>query len=82
MTTNWYNMYGDLMKTIYDVQQILKRFGTFIYTGDRLADMELMQIEINELYKAGCIDIEEYQLAILLLRKEVNRLHTEKGEKI
>ncbi|MEN2765986.1 YqgQ family protein [Ornithinibacillus xuwenensis] len=70
------------MKTIYDVQQILKRFGTFIYTGDRLVDMELMQIEINELYKAGCIDIEEYQLAILLLRKEVNRLHTEKGEKI
>jgi uncharacterized protein YqgQ len=69
------------MNTVYDVQQILKRFGTFIYTGNRLGDMELMQSEIIELYKFGFIDVNDYRLAILILRKEINRLNTEKGEK-
>ncbi|NAP01271.1 DUF910 family protein [Halomonas sp. MG34] len=32
------------MKTIYDVQQLLKRYGSFVYTGDRLGDLELMEI--------------------------------------
>ena len=31
------------MRTIYDVQQLLKRFGTIIYIGDRLADLELIE---------------------------------------
>ena len=69
------------MKTVYDVQQILKKFGTFIYTGNRLSDMELMQSEINELYNFGFVDVEEYRLAILILRREINRLNSEKGEK-
>ena len=37
------------MKTYYDLQQYLKRFGTFIYIGDRLAELELMETEIREL---------------------------------
>lgn len=61
------------MKTIYDVQQILKRFGIFIYTGDRIGDLELMIFEINELYEAGFIESYEYQMSRLLLRKEINR---------
>ncbi|WP_042145931.1 YqgQ family protein [Paucisalibacillus sp. EB02] len=69
------------MKTVYDVQQILKRFGTFIYTGNRRGDMELMQSEINELFTVGVIDVEEYRLAILILRGEINKLNSEKGEK-
>ncbi|WP_026906695.1 YqgQ family protein [Paucisalibacillus globulus] len=69
------------MNTVYDVQQILKRFGTFIYTGNRLSDMELMQSEITELYKFGFIDVDDYRLALLILRREMNRLNTEKGEK-
>ena len=66
------------MNSVYDVQQILKRFGTFIYTGNRLGDMELMQSEINELYKVGVIDVEEFRLAMLILRREINRLNSEK----
>lgn len=62
------------MKTIYDVQQILKRFGIYIYTGDRLGDLELMIFEINELYEAGFIQVSEYQMARLLLRKEIRQL--------
>lgn len=44
------------MKTIYDVRQLLKRFGTVIYVGDRLADLELMEDEIREMYQAKFID--------------------------
>jgi len=60
------------MTTIYDVQQILKKFGIYIYTGDRVGDLELMLFEISELFEAGFIDSNEYQMAILLLRKEIN----------
>ncbi|TGB04304.1 YqgQ family protein [Halobacillus salinus] len=62
------------MKTIYDIQQLLKKFGTFIYVGDRLADLELMEEEVRELYKSQCIVKEDYQMAILLLRGEIARM--------
>jgi uncharacterized protein YqgQ len=68
------------MVTIYDVQQILKRFGTFIYTGDRLGDIELMTFEITELYQSGFLHVDEYQKSILLLRKEARQLHMKKDE--
>ncbi|REJ10578.1 YqgQ family protein [Halobacillus trueperi] len=59
------------MKTIYDIQQYLKKFGTIIYIGDRLADLEMMEDEVRELYKAQCMPSEDYQMAILLLRSEI-----------
>ncbi|MYL33475.1 DUF910 family protein [Pontibacillus yanchengensis] len=62
------------MQTIYDVQQLLKRFGTFIYIGDRLADLELMEQEIKELHQAQCITKDEFQMSILLLRHEAANL--------
>ncbi|GAB4073448.1 YqgQ family protein [Barrientosiimonas marina] len=68
------------MKTIYDVQQLLKKFGTIIYIGDRLADLELMEDEIKELYRLQCIGTKEYQEALLLLRGEISRLGRAKGE--
>jgi uncharacterized protein YqgQ len=71
---------GEDMKTIYDVQQLLKKYGTIIYVGDRLADLELMEEEIKELYQSQLIDVKEYQMAILLLRHEA-QLEREKREK-
>ncbi|SDK54871.1 YqgQ family protein [Sediminibacillus albus] len=62
------------MKTIYDVQQLLKRFGTFIYLGNRIADLEMMEEEIKELYKSQCMEPSEYQMAILLLKQERAKL--------
>lgn len=62
------------MKTIYDIQQHLKKFGTFIYLGDRLAELELMEEEVRELYRAQCMSTEDYQMAILLLRGEIARM--------
>lgn len=56
--------------TVYDVQQLLKRFGIFIYTGNRLGDLELMEAEIHDLYQTKIISTADYQMARLILRKE------------
>lgn len=58
------------MNSVYDVMQLLKRFGIYVYTKDRLADLEIMEEEIKELYKWQMIESNDYQIAILLLRKE------------
>ncbi|AMX82898.1 cytosolic protein [Geobacillus subterraneus] len=58
------------MKTVYDVQQLLKRFGTIIYVGDRLADLELMEEEVKELYESQLIDVKQLQAALFILRHE------------
>lgn len=59
------------MKTLYDIQKFLKRFGTFIYIGDRVADLQLMEAELKELYQSQLIDIRDYQTALLILRHEL-----------
>ncbi|SEQ19193.1 Uncharacterized protein YqgQ [Virgibacillus subterraneus] len=68
------------MKTIYDVRQLLKKFGTILYIGDRLADLELMEAEVKELYQSQFIEPNEYQEATLLLRQEASRIRVDKGE--
>lgn len=65
------------MKTIYDIQQLLKRFGSYIYLGDRMADLELMEIELKELYSSKLIETADFQSGIMLLRHEI-RLEREK----
>lgn len=62
------------MKSIYDIQQFLKRFGTIIYIGDRVATLELMEDELKDLYKAQLIETKEFQTAILILRHEIRML--------
>ncbi|WAA10419.1 YqgQ family protein [Fervidibacillus albus] len=67
------------MKTIYDVQQLLKTYGTVIYVGDRLADLELMEAELREIYRSQFIDIKDYQTALLLLRNEIQKEKEKRG---
>lgn len=67
------------MKTVYDVRQLLKKFGTFIYIGDRLADLELMEDEVRELHKNAFINPREYQMAVLILKQEARIIREEKG---
>ncbi|TXC92430.1 DUF910 family protein [Metabacillus litoralis] len=62
------------MKSIYDVQQLLKKYGTIIYIGDRIADLELMEEEVRQLYESNIIEPKDFQMAILLLRQEVQKL--------
>jgi uncharacterized protein YqgQ len=61
------------LKTIYDIQQLLKQYGTIIYIGDRMADLELMEEEIKQLYESKLIEAKDYQMALLLLRQEMQR---------
>ncbi len=75
-----WNAEGEKVKTIYDIQQFLKKFGTIIYVGDRVADLELMETEIQELYNSQLIETKDYQSAIFLLRQEIVR-ETEKRAK-
>lgn len=69
-----YNEVGDTLKTIYDVQQLLKKFGTIIYIGDRVSDLELMEEEMKQLYQSNLVEPKDYQMAILLLRQEMQKL--------
>ncbi|WP_209125368.1 YqgQ family protein [Alkalihalobacillus sp. BA299] len=61
---------GEKMKTFYDVQQLLKKYGTFIYTKDRSVDAQMMEDEIRELYELGMVDKQSFQEALLILKKE------------
>ena len=58
------------MKTVYDVQQLLKQFGVVVYLGKRLYDIEMMKIELEALYKSALIDKENYLIAEMILRRE------------
>ena len=58
------------MKTLYDVQQLLKQFGVVVYLGKRLYDIEIMKIELEALYKSALIDKENYLIAEMILRRE------------
>lgn len=60
------------MKSIYDIQQFLKNYGTIIYTGDRLADLMLMQDELKELFLANILESKDLQIATLIIKKEIN----------
>lgn len=66
------------MKTIYDIQQFLKKYGTIIYIGDREADLELMASELKDLFHSQLIDVKDYQSAALLIRTEIQRLREKK----
>jgi uncharacterized protein YqgQ len=62
------------MKSVYDIQQFLKSYGTFIYTGDRLADLMLMQDELKELFLANILEIKDLQVATMILKKEMDEI--------
>ena len=58
------------MKTLYDVQQFLKKIGIIIYVGKRLYDIALMKIELKRIYDAGLMEKLDYLEAEAVLRRE------------
>ncbi|VDG19842.1 YqgQ family protein [Lactiplantibacillus mudanjiangensis] len=58
------------MKTLYDVQQLLKQFGVYIHVGKRVWDIELMAIEVDHLYQSGVIDAKLYARVKIVLSHE------------
>lgn len=68
------------MKSMIDVYQLLKQYGTYIYTGDRYGDLQLIHEELQELYKSNMLEPKLYQTAVLLIRQEERRLKAEKKQ--
>ena len=58
------------MRTLYDVQQLLEKYGILVHVGKRIWDIELMALELDNINKAGLIDRHDYMVAKLILRKE------------
>ena len=62
------------MKDFLGVLQLLKRFGIYVYTGDRSDDIAMIQSEVKDLYDNGLLMQEDYLQAVLILRNEVAKL--------
>lgn len=62
------------MQSMLDIIHLLKQYGIYIYTKDRIGDLHLMEDEIKELYKAKFIETKDFQMALLILRQEEQRL--------
>lgn len=58
------------MKTLYDVQQLLEKYGILVHVGKRIWDIELMALELDNINKAGLIAQHDYMIAKLILRRE------------
>ena len=63
------------MKTLYDVQQLLMRFGNYVYFGDREVELEFMADELKEMYTSGIIDRTEWSNAMTILQMELAKLN-------
>lgn len=68
------------LRSVYDVQQLLKQFGIFVYVGERLWDIELMMDEIKKIYQHHLIDQRTYLSAMAVLKKE-HQLEIERSNK-
>lgn len=63
-----------MMKNLLSVIQLLKRFGVYIYTGNRADDIDLMMGEMKDLHDHGLVPKDEYLKAIMILRQELAAL--------
>lgn len=69
------------MKNMYDVRQLLKQYGIFIYTGEPISDIEMMKTEVQELYKFQMLDTKTYQNALLVINAEKNKSFKHKADR-
>ena len=60
------------MKDLLGVIHLLKRFGIYVYAGNRKDDIILMQIEVKDLFDNGLLPQDEYLRAVLILRHELS----------
>lgn len=62
------------MKDYLGVLQLLKRFGIYVYTGNRKDDIDMVRTEVKDLYDNGLLMKEDYLKAVLILRSESAKL--------
>lgn len=59
----------NFMNNIYDVQQLLKKFGYIIYFKDEEDQLEMMEQEIKAMYQSMLIDKETFLQARLIINQ-------------
>lgn len=64
----------DDMKTAYDVQLFLKRFGCYVYFGNRELELEYMMDELKEMLLANLIEKKEWAQAMSILQNELTNI--------
>ena len=57
------------MKSFYDVQQLLKKFGLIIYFRDEDNTIEMMNQELRDIHQSGLISNEDFIQARLILNQ-------------
>jgi len=57
------------MNNLYDVQQLLKKFGYIIYFKNEDDKLEMMEQEIKDLYKSMLISKETFLQARLIINQ-------------
>ncbi|MFM1652228.1 YqgQ family protein [Brevibacillus sp. B_LB10_24] len=57
----------------FSLDEFLRRFSIFIYTGDPEGDCLLIEDEIRELKQLGLIDNEEYMQAMIAVRQRFKK---------
>jgi uncharacterized protein YqgQ len=64
------------MNSWFDVQQRMKNFGIIAYTGNRLDDIALVEIELDDMVEAQWIDREEFLKILMILRRERQKIES------
>lgn len=59
-----------MMKNLYDVQQLLEKYGVLVHVGKRIWDIELMAIELDNIYHTNLLDQHDYLIAKMILQRE------------
>lgn len=52
------------------MQQLLKRYGVFVYVGKRLWDLELMMDELRKIHQNHLMEQSIFLSAMTILKKE------------
>lgn len=64
--------------TYYELLQALKPYHSFIYTGDKLSDLDLIEEDVKELRRLGLIEQPFFRDAMLVISKERQQLRTKR----
>jgi uncharacterized protein YqgQ len=59
--------------TYFELIQHIRTYRGYIYTGDKEADLDLLEEEVQELYRLGLVDARFYRDAKLVIIKERSR---------
>ncbi|MEC3835097.1 hypothetical protein CHCC14821_1887 [Bacillus paralicheniformis] len=62
------------MKTVYDVQLLLKQFGCYVYFGDRELELEYMMDELKEMFLSNLIEKEQWLKGVSILQNELTKV--------